>query len=159
MEFSIMSVAKPFVFVGCARPHPEHGCPARDSNATGRKFNSVGERGPPDGQGPTPVIQVITNSMAPGVTTEEKWRFIHEGPSRFAGRELQIIEEIFASASETNAINRAIGDLLRSFGRLATGSEETVDLVHQQSCLNVTARDLCRDGGNHRFRRRESVNG
>jgi glutaminase len=31
---------------------------------------------------------------------------------------------------------------LRSYGRLATGSEETVDLYTRQSCLRVTARDL-----------------
>ena len=80
--------------------------------------------------------------MAPGDTTEEKWRFIHEGLSRFAGRELTIDEEVFASASATNSINRAIGDLLRGYGRLASDPEETVDLYTRQSCLKVTARDL-----------------
>jgi glutaminase len=71
---------------------------------------------------------IATTSMAPGDNVEEKWRFIHEGLSRFAGRELQIDEEIFASASATNSINRAIADLLRGYGRLATDSIETVDL-------------------------------
>jgi glutaminase len=80
--------------------------------------------------------------MAPGGTTEEKWRFLQEGLSRFAGRELSIDEETFASASATNAINRAIGDLLRSYGRLAADSEETVDLYTRQSCVRVTAHDL-----------------
>jgi glutaminase len=73
-----------------------------------------------------------TASMAPGGNTGEKWRFLQEGLSRFAGRELSIDEETFASASAANAINRAIGDLLRSYGRQGAGSEETVDLVHQE---------------------------
>jgi glutaminase len=51
-----------------------------------------------------------------------------KGYPGFAGRELAIDGEIFASASATNAINRAIGDLLRGYGRLATDSEQTVDL-------------------------------
>jgi glutaminase len=42
---------------------------------------------------------IAATSMAPGDNVEEKWRFIHEGLSRFAGRELQIDEEILASAS------------------------------------------------------------
>ena len=85
---------------------------------------------------------IATTSMAPGDGTEEKWRFIREGLSRFAGRELTIDDEIFASASATNAINRAIGDLLGGYGRLATDPEQTVDLYTRQSCLKVTARDL-----------------
>ena len=84
---------------------------------------------------------MATTSMAPGGNTEEKWRFLQQGLSRFAGRELSIDQETFASASATNAINRAIGDL-RSYNRLAAGSEETVDLYTRQSCLRVTARDL-----------------
>jgi glutaminase len=58
------------------------------------------------------------------------------------GRELSLDEDTFASASATNSVNRAIGDLLRSYGRLATDSVETVDLYTRQSCLKVTARDL-----------------
>jgi glutaminase len=85
---------------------------------------------------------IATTSMAPGENAEEKWRFIQKGLSGFAGRELSIDDETFASASATNAINRAIGDLLRSYGRLAASSEETVDLYTRQSCLRVTARDL-----------------
>ena len=65
-----------------------------------------------------------------------------DGLSRFAGRELTLDDETFASASATNAVNRAIGDLLRSRGRLQADPDETVDLYTRQSCLNVTARDL-----------------
>jgi glutaminase len=146
VEFTIMSVAKPFVFaLMCGEHTPNTVAQFVGLNATGKRFNSVAAiEEKPDGR-TNPMVNpgaIATTSMSPGVTTEEKWRFIQQGLSRFAGRELTIDEEVFASASATNAINRAIGDLLRSYGRLATDSEETVDLYTRQSCLRVTARDL-----------------
>jgi glutaminase len=145
-EFSIMSVAKPFVFaLMCGVHTPNTVAQFVGLNATGRRFNSVAAiEDRPDGR-TNPMVNpgaIATSSMAPGGSTEEKWRFIQQGLSRFAGRDLQIDEDTFASASATNAINRAIGDLLRSYGRLATDSEATVDLYTRQSCLRVTARDL-----------------
>lgn len=146
VQFSIMSVAKPFVFaLMCGVHTPEAVAQFVGLNATGKKFNSVAAiEDHLDGR-TNPMVNpgaIATTSMAPGANTEEKWRFIHEGLSRFAGRELQIDEEIFASASATNSINRAIGDLLRGYGRLATDSSETVDLYTRQSCLRVSAGDL-----------------
>ena len=146
VEFTIMSVAKPFIFaLMCGVHTPNTVAQFVGLNATGRRFNSVGAiEDRPDGK-TNPMVNpgaIATTSMSPGVNTEEKWRFIQQGLSRFAGRELKIDEEVFASASTTNSINRAIGDLLRSYGRLATDSEETVDLYTRQSCLRVTARDL-----------------
>jgi glutaminase len=139
-------VAKPFVFaLMCGVNTPSTVAQFVGLNATGRRFNSVSAiEDRPDGK-TNPMVNpgaMATTSMAPGGNTEEKWRFLQEGLSSFAGRRLSIDEETFASASATNAINRAIGDLLRSYGRLAAGSEETVDLYTRQSCLRVTARDL-----------------
>ena len=146
IEFSIMSVAKPFVFaLMCGVHTPDTVAQFVGLNATGRKFNSVAAIEDHFDGRTNPMVNpgaMATASMAPGSTTEEKWRFIQQGLSRFAGRELQIDEEIFASASATNSINRAIGDLLRGYGRLATDANETVDLYTRQSCLKVTARDL-----------------
>jgi glutaminase len=146
VEFTIMSVAKPFVFALMSSLHtPGTVAQFVGLNATGRRFNSVSAiEDRPDGR-TNPMVNpgaIATTSMAPGGNADEKWRFIQEGLSGFAGRELSIDEETFASASATNATNRAIGDLLRSYGRLATDSEETVDLYTRQSCLRVTARDL-----------------
>jgi len=146
VEFSIMSVAKPFVFALMCSVHGSNTVAQFVGlNATGRAFNSVAAiEDRIDGR-TNPMVNpgaIATASMTRGSTTEEKWRFIQEGLSRFAGRPLSIDEEIFASASATNSINRAIGDLLRSRGRLAADPEETVDLYTRQSCLRVTARDL-----------------
>jgi glutaminase len=78
----------------------------------------------------------------PGADTEEKWRFIRDGISRFAGRELALDAEVYESASETNYRNRSLAQLLASFDRLYAEPAETVDLYTRQSSLSVTARDL-----------------
>jgi glutaminase len=146
VEFTIMSVAKPFVFALMGDVHtPGAVLEFVGGNATGRKFNAVSAiEDHPDGK-TNPMVNpgaIATASMAPGASTEEKWEFIRRGLSRFAGRELTLDDEVFASASATNAVNRAIGALLRSRGRLASDPEETVDLYTRQSSLKVTARDL-----------------
>jgi glutaminase len=146
VEFTIMSVAKPFVFALMADVHtPTAVLEFVGANATGRRFNAVSAiEDRPDGR-TNPMVNpgaIATASMTPGATRDEKWEFLRRGLSRFAGRELSLDEEVFASASATNAVNRAIGALLRSRGRLAADPEETVDLYTRQSSLKVTARDL-----------------
>ena len=85
---------------------------------------------------------LATASLVPGTTAEEKWRFIHDGLSRFAGRTLILNDEIYASASASNHRNRAIARLLFSIDRLYFEPEATTDIYTRQSSLDVTARDL-----------------
>ena len=99
VEFTIMSVAKPFVFaLMCGVHTPKTVAEFVGLNATGRRFNSVAAiEDRPDGR-TNPMVNpgaIATTSMAPGGDTEEKWRFIQQGLSRFAGRQLQIDEEGF----------------------------------------------------------------
>ena len=85
---------------------------------------------------------IATTSLVPGDTAEAKWRFIHDGLSRFAGRELPMNDEVYASASETNFRNRGIVQLLHSRGRVYCDPAEAVDLYTKQCSLNVSAKDL-----------------
>ena len=115
-DFTIMSVAKPFVFALMGDVHgPEAVLDFVGVNATGRKFNAVSAiEDHPDGR-TNPMVNpgaIATTSMVPGTDPEQKWAFLRNGLSRFAGRELTLDDETFASASATNAVNRAIGDLL-----------------------------------------------
>ena len=43
---------------------------------------------------------IATTSLVPGRSADEKWRFLQDGLSRFAGRELSLDEEVYESASE-----------------------------------------------------------
>jgi glutaminase len=145
-EFTIMSVAKPFVFalvceaLGAERVRREVGV-----NATGLAFDSLApvELGV-DGRS-NPMVNagaIAATSLVPGDSGPAKWRFISEGLSRFAGRDLRLSDEVYASASATNHRNRAIANLLASRGRIYCDPAEAVDLYTRQSCLLVSAEDL-----------------
>lgn len=144
--FTIMSVVKPFVFamvceeIGAAEAHRLIGV-----NATGLPFNSLAaiEQGP--GGRTNPMVNsgaIATTSLVAGATSDAKWSTIVSTLSRFAGRELSVDEEVYASASATNHRNQEIARLLDSLGALHFDARETVDLYTRQCSLSVTARDL-----------------
>jgi len=145
-EFTIMSVSKPFLFaLVCQAVGVEAVRQKVGVNATGRAFNSLEaiERGP-DGR-TNPMVNsgaIATTSLVPGDGFEEKWRFIHEGLSKFAGRTLSLNGEVYVSASETNFRNQSIARMLQSFGRIDLDPALAVDLYTKQCALNVSAMDL-----------------
>jgi glutaminase len=141
-----MSVSKPFVFaLACEALGAEEVRAKLGVNSTGRPFNSLAavEQG---GDGRTnPMVNsgaIATTSLGPGATADEKWRLIHDGLSRFAGRTLPLNDEVYASASATNFRNQSIARLLQSYGRIYFDPAETTDLYTRQCSLNVSARDL-----------------
>jgi glutaminase len=144
--FSIMSVSKPFVFaLVCQSIGAEQVREKIGANGTGLAFNSLSavERSA-DGR-TNPMVNsgaIATTSLVPGATDEAKWRFIHDGMSRFAGRKLPLNEEVYASASETNFRNRSIARLLQSLNRIYCDPKEATDLYTRQCSLNVSAKDL-----------------
>ena len=144
--FSIMSVSKPFVFALVCQELGWDAMRARvGANSTGLPFNSLAAV-EWSGDGRTnPMVNagaIATTSLVPGDTAEAKWRFIHDGLSRFAGRQLPLNDEVYASASETNFRNRGIVQLLHSRGRVYCDPAEAVDLYTKQCSLNVSAKDL-----------------
>ena len=144
--FAIMSVAKPFVFaLACAALGPEQARKKIGANATGLAFSSLEavERGR-DGVTNAMVNPgaIAATSLLPGGTGEARWQFIVRGLSAFAGRDLTLDEEVFASAARTNHRNRAIVSLLQSYGRVYCEPAVALDLYTRQSCLAVTAEDL-----------------
>jgi glutaminase len=145
-EFPIMSVSKPFVFaLVCARLGPEKLRELVGANATGLPFNSVAAI-EQSGDGRTnPMVNsgaIATTSLSPGATSDEKWSFIRDGLNGFAGRQLALNEEVYASASETNFWNRGIAGMLQSLNRIYCDPVDATDLYTRQCSLNVSARDL-----------------
>jgi glutaminase len=165
-EFSIMSVSKPFLFaLICETIGPGAARDKLGANATGLPFNSLAaiEHG---GGRTNPMVNagaIATTSLAPGATAEEKWQFIYDGLSAFAGRNLPLNEEVYASASETNFRNRSIARLLESYGRIYCDAKLATDLYTRQCSLNVSAKDLAvmgatlADGGVNPITRRRVV--
>ncbi len=146
VPFTIMSVAKPFVFalvcqaIGAEEAHGKLG-----ANATGFPFDAVMPiELNPNGR-TNPMVNtgaLATVSLAPGGTAKEKWRFIHDGLSRFAGRSLALNDEIYASATASNHRNRGLARFLFGIDRLYFEPEATTDVYTRHSSLDVTARDL-----------------
>ena len=145
-EFSIMSVSKPFVFaMVCQAIGAEQARQKLGANATGLPFNSLAAVEQSRDGRTNPMVNagaIATTSLVPGATADAKWKLIHEGLSRFAGRPLSLNEDVYRSASETNSRNQSIARLLQSFGRIYFDPAEATDLYTRQCALNVSARDL-----------------
>lgn len=145
-EFTIMSISKPFVFaLVCELIGPDDARERLGVNSTGLPFNSLYavERSA-DGR-TNPMVNagaIATSSLAAGRGVEDRWRFIHDGLSRFAGRELSLDPVVYASASATNSRNQSIARLLESVDRVYCPSADAVELYTRQCCLRVSARDL-----------------
>ena len=145
-EFSIMSVSKPFVFalvceiLGADKVREKIG-----ANATGLPFNSLAAvEGSTTGR-TNPMVNagaIATTSLVPGANLAAKWKLIHDGLSRFAGRELPLNEEVYDSATKTNFRNRSIAWLLETRNSIYSDPLEATDLYTKQCSLNVSARDL-----------------
>jgi glutaminase len=145
-QFTIMSVAKPFVFaLVCETLGAERARQKLGVNATGLAFDSLSfvERSA-DGRS-NPMVNagaIAATSLVQGESSKEKWKYLADGLSRFAGRDLTLSDETYVSASATNHRNRAIANLLASRNRIYWDPAETVDLYTRQSCLLTSAEDL-----------------
>jgi glutaminase len=146
VEFSIQSVSKPFVFALICQAIGED--EARNKlgvNSTGLPFNSVvGVERINEGTS-NPMVNagaIAATSLAPGDTAEQKWQFIQENLSRFAGRSLSLNHEVYESEAATNQRNKGIARILESYDRIFFDPLEATDIYTKQCSLNVTARDL-----------------
>src|SRR6478735_6225514 len=85
---------------------------------------------------------IATTALLPASDPEERWALVREGLSAFAGRPLELDDEVYASEADTNERNRAIAQLLDSYGRIDADPLATVDVYTRQCSLLVTSTDL-----------------
>ena len=144
--FSIQSVSKPFVFalvceaIGYGEARRRLGV-----NSTGFPFDSLMAVELNVHRTMNPLVNagaMATTSLVPGATADEKWERIQDGLSRFAGRQLAVNEEVYASESATNLRNQGIAHLLESYGRLYFDPDQSTDIYTRQCSLEVTVHDL-----------------
>ena len=145
-EFSIQSVSKPFVFalvvdaLGADEARRRLGV-----NSTGLPFNSVMAIELGDDRTINPMVNagaIATTSLVPGDTTDDKWRFVLRGLSRFAGRALSIDDEVYASEMSSNRRNQGIAHLLDSYDRMYFDPDAATDVYTRQCSVRVSATDL-----------------
>src|SRR3954470_6931181 len=146
IAFSIQSVSKPFVFalvceaIGYGEARRRLGV-----NSTGFPFDSLMAVELNIDRTMNPLVNagaIASTSLVPGDTAEEKWERIRDGLSRFAGRQLSVNEQVYASESATNLRNQGIAHLLESYGRLYFDPDQATDVYTRQCSLDVTVHDL-----------------
>jgi glutaminase len=146
VPFDLMSVAKPFTFaLLCDRVGPDVAQRAIGANATGLPFSSLEaiERG--TGGRTNPMVNpgaIATVSALVDAAGSDPWTVLLDGLSAFAGRALEVDDETYECASETNLRNREIAQRLGEAGALVGDPHVALDLYTRQSCVSVTAADL-----------------
>ena len=145
-EVSIQSISKVFTLAEVFQQSGEQ--PVVDTigvDATGQVFNSIVAVEQFKGQEMNSFVNpgaIATTSMVKGANADAIWREIIGTYSAFAGRPLEVNQEVYKSESDTNQRNQAIGMLMYAYGRIKENPAQATDLYTRQCSVNVTAKDL-----------------
>jgi glutaminase len=144
VPFTIQSMSKPFVFalaldtLGAARVESAIGV-----EPSGDPFNSI--RLNAENHPFNPMVNAGAIACS-GLIHEAKggdaFEYIRQALGRFAGRELDVDDAVYASESATGDRNRAIGYLLRTNEVITENVPSVLDVYFRQCAVLVTARDI-----------------
>ena len=144
-EFTIQSLSKPFVYGLALEDHGRAEVLAKVGvEPTGDAFNSI-SLDPVTGCPRNPMINagaIASTGLVEGHTADVRLRRILEMFAHYAGRELAIDKQVYASESATGHRNRAIGHMLRNFGILTDDPMPVVETYFQQCSILGHCRDL-----------------
>ena len=144
VPFTIQSISKAFVFalaldtIGAERVESAIGV-----EPSGDPFNSIRldaknhPFNPMVNAGAIAVSGLIRQAKGDGA-----FDYIRQALGRFAGRELDVDEAVFASESTTGDRNRAIGYLLKNSGVIKDDVRAVLEVYFRQCSVLVTARDI-----------------
>ncbi|MFG2675360.1 glutaminase A [Streptomyces sp. NPDC048445] len=145
VPFTAQSVSKPFVYalalstlgldevgrwVG-AEPSGEAFNAISLEPGTGRPANAMVNAG-----------AIVTTALVPDTRDAPRFDRILDFLSRFAGRRLDVDEQVYASEALTGDRNRALAYLIRSAGPLPVDPVAAVETYFRQCAVRVTALDL-----------------
>src|SRR6201988_693505 len=144
IPFTIQSMSKPFVFalaldtLGAERVERSIGV-----EPSGDPFNSI--RLNAENHPFNPMVNAGAIACS-GLIHQGKgtgaFEYIRRELSRFAGRDLDVDEAVYASESTTGDRNRAIGYLLRTNAVISDNVAAVLDVYFRQCAVLVTARDI-----------------
>src|ERR1700704_5897608 len=130
--FTIQSMSKPFVFAL-----------ALDTLGAARVESAIGVE--PSGHPFNPMVNagaITCSGLIHEAKSDGAFEYIRQALGRFAGRELDIDEAVFASESATGDRNRAIGYLLRTSSVIKEDVRAVLEVYFRQCSVLVTARDI-----------------
>ena len=161
--FSIQSISK--VFVAALVMQQSGNQKIIDSvgvDATGQVFNSIDAIEQYRGKEMNPFVNpgaIATVGNVQGSSPDEVWSRIIGIHSDFAGRKLEVNQEVYKSEGDTNHRNRAISALMSAYERFPMDPAVAVDLYTRACSINVSARDLAVMGATLAFGGRNPVTG
>jgi glutaminase len=151
-EVSIQSISKVFTM---AQVIQEQGLESIEKrigvDATGARFNSivaveavrvVAGTGAPE---MNPLVNpgaISATSMVTGANSDAVWKKIIGTYDDYAGRQLNVLQDVYKSESDSNQRNQAIGALMLAYGYIKTNWQQAVDLYTRQCSVGVNAKDL-----------------
>jgi glutaminase len=144
VPFTIQSISKAFVFalalelLGAEKVEAVIGV-----EPSGDAFNSIRLR--PDNRPFNPMVNsgaIACSGLIHQAKGGEAFECIRSALSSFAGRDLGVDEQVFASERDTGDRNRAIAYLLRNYAVIAGDVGAVLDVYFRQCSVLVTSRDL-----------------
>jgi glutaminase len=151
-EVSIQSISKVFTMAQVIQEQGTESVAKQIGvDATGARFNSIiaieGVRtvvgtGAPE---MNPLVNpgaISATSMVKGATADEVWSKIIGFHNDAAGRQLNVLQDVYKSEADTNQRNQAIGALMLAYGYIKSNWQQAVDLYTRQCSIGVNARDL-----------------
>lgn len=144
LPFTIQSISKPFVY-GLALEDQGRAEVMRRVGVepTGDAFNSI-EIDESSRRPYNPMVNagaIVTSGMVRGDDAAERRERVMGFLSEFAGRPLDLDEDVFRSESDTGDRNRAIAYFMRAHGML-DDVDDVLDLYFRQCSVLVSCRDL-----------------
>ena len=143
--FTIQSISKPFVYGLALQDRGRDGVLRKiGTEPTGDAFNSI-SLAPSSGCPLNPMINagaIAAASLVAGRSDEDCWQRVLATLSLFAGRPLEVDQDVYVSERETGHRNRAIAHMLRNFGVIEKDPEPALDRYFRQCAVSVTCRDL-----------------
>lgn len=145
VPFTLQSVSKPFVYaLALSVLGLDEVGRWVNAEPSGEAFNAISLE-PTTGRPANAMVNagaIVTTALIPGTPDEAPFDRILGFLGRFAGRELDVDEEVYASEAATGDRNRALAYLIRSAGLLPFDPVAAVDAYFRQCAVRATALDL-----------------
>src|SRR6185437_1688152 len=141
-EVSIQSISKVFTMAQVIQEQGTDSIEKRIGvDATGARFNSIiaieGVRnvvgtGAPEMNALVNPGAISATSMVTGGSANAVWGKIIGTYNDYAGRSLNVLQDVYKSESDTNQRNQAIGALMLAYGYIKDNWQQAVDLYTRQ---------------------------
>ncbi len=151
-EVSIQSISKVFTMAQVIQEQGPESIEKRIGvDATGARFNSIIAveavktiigTGAPEMNALVNPGAISATSMVKGVSADDVWNKIIGTYNDYAGRPLNVLQDVYKSESDSNQRNQAIGALMLAYGYIKNNWQQAVDLYTRQCSVGTNAKDL-----------------